>query len=367
MGARVAKRTAVDSRTSPNRRLFWTLQIGGWVLLIPVFIGFVLIIYPDLKTAAMIGVVRQAIGFGLTLGLWRVYRRWPPHGFRIARRAGWILLACIVATAADQAIASVLQHAVALAPPPELAARGAIFIRFLLYAGWSALYFTIRQELDAHAAALHLARAETAAREAELQLLRAQVNPHFLFNALNTIVAETEEHPAAVGDIARAVADYLRYSLRHGIHHAALGEELNAMSNYLSVEQAYRGRDRLDWKIEATDEARMTPAPTALVQPLVENAVKYGLRTSPRPLRLRIEASREDGALRVAVENSGAWVTRQPHGEARDSSGIGLNNLQRRLALLCGSGVRLEVTTPPGAVRIEVRVPVATPVAALAE
>lgn len=352
----------MDSRATPNRRLFWTLQIGGWLLLIPVFIGFLLLVFPNLMTVLWIGVARQILGFVLTLGLWRIYRRWPPDSFKLGRRAGWILVWCIVATAADQGVAALAQHVLPLTPVPELAERGAIFLRFLLYSGWSALYFTIRQELHSREAELRLARAEAAHREAELLLLRAQVNPHFLFNALNTIVAEAEDHPATVGDIAHAVADYLRYSLRHGIHHAPLGDELNAMTNYLSVERTHHGQERLDWKIEATDEARMTPAPTALVQPLVENAVKYGLRTSPRPLHLRIEARVQDRVLHVAVENSGAWVP--PKDNRPDSTGIGLNNLRRRLALLGGDGARLEVIPLAAAVRIEVQIPV-TPVADL--
>ena len=348
----------MEYRTRSNRRLFWALQIGGWLLLVPLMVTFVLIVYPKLWTAVMVGVGRQAIGFFLTLGLWQVYRRWKPVGFKLGRYVAPILGFCVLATAADQVIVGLLQHVVPLAPPPELAERGAIFLRFLLYTGWSALYFTIRRELTSHQAALRLARAEAASREAELQLLRAQVNPHFLFNALNTIVAEAEVHPELVGDLARAVADFLRYSLRHGTHHAPLGDELNAVSNYLSVEQVHHGRDRLEWHFEVTDEARLTPAPTALVQPLIENAIKYGMRTSPLPLRIRIQAGVENGALHLAVENNGAWVTRQPGETARDSTGIGLENLRRRLALLCGASARVEVATPPGAVRIEVRVPI---------
>lgn len=355
------KVTNVDPRPSPHRRLFWILQIGGWLLLIPVFVGFLLLVFPHLKTALWVGVSRQTLGFVLTLGLWRIYRRWPPDSFKLIRYAGWVLLCCVVATAVDQGAALLAQHVLPLAPVSELAERGAVFLRFLLYSGWSALYFTIRHELASHEAELRLVRAEAANREAELLLLRAQVNPHFLFNALNTIVAEAEDHPATVGDIARAVADYLRYSLRHGIHHAPLGDELNAMTNYLGVEQAHHGRERLDWKIECTDEARMTPAPTALVQPLIENALKYGLRTSPRPLHLRVDARVQDRVLHVSVENTGSWVPPDPGGSRRNSTGIGLDNLRRRLVLLCGDGARLDIAPVPTAVRVEVQIPVTSP------
>ena len=348
------------ARTSSQHQPFWYLQIGGWLLLTPLFAGAAVLVYPEPRTGLILGISRQAIGFVVTLGMWRIYRRWPSPNFKLARHAWMIVLCCLLATAVDELVAEVVSHAISLVPPPEMLQRGALILRFALYGAWSALYFAIRQELAARAARLRLARAEAASREAELYLLRAQINPHFLFNALNTIVAEAEGNPA-VGDVAHAVADYLRYSLRLGVHHAPLGDELNALGNYLNVERAHHGRQRLEWQIDCTDEARMALAPTALVQPLVENAIKYGLRTSPLPLRLRIHARLQDGALQVAVENSGAWVTRQPGEEARDSTGIGLNNLRRRLALLYGEAAQLEVATPPGAVRVEVRVPAVPP------
>ncbi|MFA5058438.1 MAG: histidine kinase, partial [Opitutaceae bacterium] len=310
------------------------------------------------------GILRQAVGFGLTLGLWRTYRRWPPVDFKLARHAWQILLCCLVATAADALLTEGIQQMTALAPLPPVVQRGAIIVRLALYVAWSALYFTIRAELESRDHELRLARAEAAAREAELGLLRAQVNPHFLFNALNTIVAEAEGNPAAVGELARAMADYLRYSLRHGTHFALLGDELNAITNYLRVEQAHLGRQRLDWQIDATDEARHSPAPTALVQPLVENAVKYGLRTSPTPLRLRLTAGVRDRQLHVTVENSGTWLERRPGADTRDSTGTGLNNLRRRLALLCGDDARLEITNSAGTVRVDIRLPVLPPAGA---
>jgi len=344
-----------------RRRLFWGLQIGGWLLLMPGVAAVFLFGIPHPLAAMWTGAMRQVIGFGITLGFWCWYRRWPHADFKLVRYAGQIVALCALATVIDALATRLLVHWLDLAPLPLIAQRGSIIVRFAIYATWSALYFTIRAELDAHDHDLRLARAEAAAREAELQMLRTQVDPHFLFNALNTIAAEAEGHQAAMAEIVHAVSDYLRYSLRHGSHRAPLGDELNAVGNYLSVERAHHGADRLDWRIEATDEARMTPAPTALVQPLVENAIKYGLRTSPRPLRLRIDARVEDGELQVAVENSGAWVQRRAGERIRESTGIGLINLRRRLALLCGENARLEVSTAGGTVRIDVRLPAPPP------
>jgi hypothetical protein len=339
----------LDTFPRASTRLFWQLQIGGWLLVIPLFSGVALVVFHDIRTALLVGVLRQLIGFGLTLGLWHIYRRWPAATFRFGSHAWKIVTCCLLAVAADLLLSELARLALAIPEPPELAAKGVIFVRLALYAGWSALYFAI------------LARAEAANREAELHLLRAQVNPHFLLNALGTIIAQAETNPAAVVTTTHAVADYLRYSLNHGTHLAPLGEELTAMSGYLHVERVSHGAERLEWSIDTTDEARLAQVPTALVQPLIENALKYGFRTSPSPLQLRVRARVEAGELIVSVENSGAWLARAPGEKARNSTGIGLGNLRRRLELLCGPTARLDTTTPAGFVRLELRLPFVPP------
>jgi hypothetical protein len=352
----------VESRPRSLQRLFWLLQGGGWLLVVPVSASMALLIFADPGTIFLFSVVRQLLGFGLTLALWQLYRRWSPASFHLARHAWQIVLACVLAAAADAGLTTAWIHAFNLPPLPALVERGTLFSRLALYVAWSALYFAIRQELESRNTELRLARAEAANREAELQRLRAQINPHFLFNALGSIIAETETNPAAVAGTTRAVADYLRYSLAHSSHEAPLGEELAAMASYLHVESASQGTERLEWSIDASDAARLAVVPTALVQPLIENALKYGYRTSPSPLRLRVHARVEANDLVVSVENSGTWITREAGKTAPDSTGIGLPNLRRRLELLCSPAARLETATPPGLVRLEIRLPFVPPV-----
>jgi len=353
----------VESRPRSPQQLFWLLQSGGWLLVMALSVSISVLVFTDRDTILLFGVVRQAFGFGLTLALWHLYRRWLAAGLKLTRQAPWIALACLLAAVADVLLTDAIQALLELPPVPPYVARGAFFVRLAIYVAWSALYFLIRQELETRGTELRLARAEAANREAELQLLRAQVNPHFLFNALGTIVAEAETNPAGVVPTTHAVADYLRYSLNHGTHRAPLGEELTAMAGYLHVERAGLGAARLDWTIEASDAARLAAVPTALVQPLIENALKYGLRSSPPPMRLRILARVEAAELLIAIENTGAWVTRAPGEKARDSTGVGLVNLRRRLELLCGPTARLETLTPPGGVRVEIRLPFRPPAA----
>lgn len=342
-----------------TRRLFWPLQIGGWLLLTPFFMLLTMTVLSDWATVVPVTLIRQAVGFTITLGLWRLYRRWPAHDFKILRRAGPIAAACVAATMLDLLAIEGLRHALGMPPVPEQLIYGVLILRGTIYVAWTALYFLIRHEIESRGTELRLARAEAASREAELLQLRAQMNPHFLFNALSNIVGQAERDPAAVIETTHAVSDYLRYSLQHSRHHAPLGAEIDAMRNYLQVERSLHGSSRLLWQIEATEEARQAIAPTALVQPLIENAIKYGIRTSPVPLQLKVTASVHDGRLRVVVENTGKWIERAPGEESRDSTGIGLANLRRRLELLYDSSAQLEVTTPPGLIRVAVTLPLA--------
>jgi LytS/YehU family sensor histidine kinase len=323
----------------------------------PISLSMSLLVFSDPGTILLFTVGRQVFGFCLTLVLWRYYLRWPATNFQIVRHALKVVLACALASLVDGVLTQLCVQAFHLPALPPVAERGAWFARFAMYVAWSALYFAIRWEIESRNTELRLARAEAENREAELQRLRAQINPHFLFNALGSIIAEAETNPPAVAPLTHAMADYLRYSLTHGMHQAPLGEELTAMASYLQVESASFGPGRLDWKIQAADDVRLAVVPTALVQPLIENALKYGRQTSPRPLRLRVSARVEGPEVVVAVENSGTWVARAPGEKSATSTGIGLGNVRRRLELLCGPAARLETATPDGHVRVEVRLP----------
>jgi len=201
-------------------------------------------------------------------------------------------------------------------------------IRWSLYVVWCVLYFGILYWLETQHERLRIAERQAALLATELQVLRAQVNPHFLFNALNSLLAESN-HPASVQRITLALATYLRFSLRHENDTDILSVELDALESYLSVEKM-RFEENLDYSIESDDASRQASAPVALIQPLLENAIKYGQRSKIRPLKVRILTHVENQELVVQVINSGEWA--QPGSVS--STGVGLANLRRRLDLL---------------------------------
>ncbi|WP_162525154.1 sensor histidine kinase [Rariglobus hedericola] len=336
--------------------LFWKFQIGGWLLFVPLATGFALVAFNDPGQIVLTGVIRQVVSFGLTLALWCFYRRWPADTFRLAPHIAQIALACTIVTAVDTVLVEIIRATFAMEPASPLAQRGSVPLRLSIYLAWSSLYFMIRQELETRNRGLRLAQIELAAREAELASLRAQVNPHFLFNALNSILAECGDKAPAARAITRSLADYLRASLLQRDHHAPLGEEVDSIAAYLRVEQA-RFEEKLIYSFAIEPAAREALVPLTVLLPLVENAVKYGMRTSPPPLRIAITATRREDVLTLTVENSGHWF--EPRPGAADSTQIGLANLRRRLALLHGDAAALTIHPDAHQVRIVVTLPVA--------
>lgn len=343
------------SPSVPQRKLFWILQIGGWLTLALAVLVVCLFAMPP-AVAVINSITRQVIGFVLTLGLAAIYRRWAWERFSPWRHGLAALGLSFTATAADVVITHLAYQAFNLEIQPlwqQGLFTAASLARALIYTSWSALYLALSFFLELHERNLRLSQAEVAARDAELQALRAQLNPHFLFNALNSIMAEADDNPGGVKAITHNLSELLRFSLRQRDHFGRLGAEIDAIESYLLVERS-RFEERLDWNIEASPAARRARVPALLLLPLVENAIKYGFQTSAVPLQLRVCATMNGHILHASVENTGRWV--EPG--SRRSTGIGLNNLRRRLALLCGPDAEVSISLPGGTVRVDLQLSV---------
>jgi len=193
---------------------------------------------------------------------------------------------------------------------------------------------------------IELLHAETAARDAEILMLRAQVSPHFLFNAFNAILADLDRRPASLIPVVQGLSDYFRYSLiTRQAALVPLGDEFDAMTNYLTVEKA-RFRESLVVETHIDPSVRSLLVPGIFLQPLVENALKFGHLTSPTPLHLRLWISQtENGGAHVKITNSGHWVPPTTSSEAHQTGGCGLSNLRKRLLLLYQNENLLQLTT----------------------
>jgi LytS/YehU family sensor histidine kinase len=198
---------------------------------------------------------------------------------------------------------------------------------WMVLLAWSYGYLWVRTELALRAESRFARRARREAYRMELNLLRSQLDPHFLFNSLNGISAEIRPHPEAAVNMVNELADYLRYSLDHRKQAlATLGEEVAAMTAYLKIEHARFG-DALRFEVELAPAAAACRVPSFLLQPLVENAVKHGFDPEKGPMLLRINAQICGLFLTIEVANNGQL------GSAQARSGVGLDNLRRRLDL----------------------------------
>jgi sensor histidine kinase YesM len=218
---------------------------------------------------------------------------------------------------------------------------------------WLSLYLAVRYFRDWRRSEIARLELEVAARQVELDALQAQLNPHFLFNALNSLRALIAERPERARELVTELADLLRYALQAGRRsRVPLAEELAVVRSYLQVESV-RLEERLSWRVEADDDVAALALPPMLVQLLVENAVKHGIATRPQGGEVTVTARRQGGRLEVRVANSGALEPATP-GEG----GLGLANARGRLRLLYGDRATLELSAPaPDAVEARLRLP----------
>jgi hypothetical protein len=200
---------------------------------------------------------------------------------------------------------------------------------------------------------LRTAEAEAALRTSELQRLEAQLQPHFLFNALTAVLA-CRHDPEAVANVTIGLSEHLRFCLsRQGVLEP-LAREIDALEHYLAVQRARFGK-ALDCRIECTEEAREALVPPVIVEPLLDNALKHGAITSPAPLQIVVDCRMEGSTLVVTVDNSGTWI--EPGADGRH--GTGLASLRRRLTLLDFQEASLESGPAVDGVRARLRLPLA--------
>jgi sensor histidine kinase YesM len=186
-------------------------------------------------------------------------------------------------------------------------------------------------------------RLELALREAELRALEAQINPHFLFNCLNSIRALVVEDPQKAQDMITRFASLLRYNLNHESRHTVpLSSEAEVVADYLALEKV-RFEDRLRLQVSIDPAAAALPVPPMILQSLVENALKHGIARLPEGGDLQIRAATRNGTLVLEVENTGELMDSR----AGDTQ-VGLNNIRERLRILYGDRASLALKNGEG-------------------
>ncbi|MGH9468478.1 MAG: sensor histidine kinase [Terriglobales bacterium] len=326
-----------------KERTYWTCQVVGWVLY--VLLGLTFIIEfppgPPLWRFALVYLTGAAIGILVSHGFRlflrsRDWARVPALGLTwrvsVASVGMGVLIVIPMIGVYTLAFSHAFIHSDGLrwVWPALWAWAWACFVWNLIYLGVHYLAQYRRSEFEK----LQL---QMAARDAELRALLAQLNPHFLFNSLNSLRALISLDPGRAQALLTDLSQLLRYTLTAGGRETVtLAEELEAVGAYLQLESA-RLDERLRIQLEADPDALRQPLPPMLLQTLVENAIKHGIAQRLEGGTLRIAAQVRGGQLQLEVENPGQ-LTASPN-----STRVGLENARERLRLLYGAAARLEV------------------------
>jgi LytS/YehU family sensor histidine kinase len=182
------------------------------------------------------------------------------------------------------------------------------------------------------------------AAQAELRALQAQINPHFLFNAFNTLYGTIDRESFEARRLVLNLSEIFRYFLQGDRSFIPLSEELRIIRAYLEIE-ALRLGDRLETELDVSGAALSVMIPILSIQPLVENAVKHGVAAKAGRGRVVVRVQNEGGVLRVSVEDTGTGFPGNGSAISHDGAGVGLANVRRRLHLSYGPTATLDVSS----------------------
>jgi sensor histidine kinase YesM len=316
---------------------FWHYQIAGWLV---ITIGYVFTNLISRNWAAQVHIVvvlQFVAGFILTFLLRAMYRKFNTPDRQIVSILGVIAVGSITFTLLWFTVICGIRYL--LLPYDRFlifiqlsTALQNLFAIFPIGFSWSCLYFgiTIKQRWDREKERVE--KATSLAQSAQLLMLQYQINPHFLFNVLNSLRALVDEDEKGARAMISELSEYLRYSLlEKNVPEVSLKDELYAIRQYLSIQK--KGyEEKLDVSFNIDPETEHMKILSFLIHPLVENAVKFGMQTSPMPLRIKIESIRIGGRLMIIVKNTGRWVSASAKKDIDiPGTGTGLENVVARL------------------------------------
>jgi two-component system, LytTR family, sensor histidine kinase AlgZ len=226
---------------------------------------------------------------------------------------------------------------------------------FLLYLLSVASHYVILAIEESNRAEVRVQETSILARDAELRALKAQVNPHFLFNSLNSISALTSVDPAKAREMCILLAEFLRMTLGLGEKTSVpLSEELSLLHRYLAIEKVRFGA-RLQMEENIQQVSGSIHLPPLLLQPLVENAITHGIANLPDGGTVRLSGESHNGRVLLAIEN-----TFDAESASVRKGGLGLKNVRERLEARFGKEANMRVSTENGKFRVDLSFPIDT-------
>ncbi len=346
---------------SDEKAIYWLTQICGWfgyVLLIlfqnllagQVDVGIIKVLIANFVLGISLSHAMRVIILSLGLLSMKILKAIP-------RIISLSIFFGIVASLFYAGISDLLFTNVPtiLVPPFRLLLE--LFFPFsTIYLFWNILYFAAIYLKNYEREEVKNLRLSSSIHEVELSNLRSQLNPHFMFNALNSIKALIDENPVLAKKSLTRMSSILRNSLMaEKRRFVSLDEEMKVVQDYLELEKI-RYDHRLDFVIEISEKVRRVQIPPLIVQTCVENAIKHGISHLIEGGLVKVSAtSLEGGRVEIKIFNSGAYAPNNK--ESKESTGIGLSNSQRRLNLLYGNRASLMIKSEAGGVLCTISLP----------
>jgi len=355
-GPPAMKMPTLEQFRSSRNVLFWSLHAAGWAAYgLTQYFGALL--YEKPSSYARVIAVSAVAGFVLSMPMRYIYRRlWsqPPR----ARILG-VLATCYITALALRIVINLSYKAFV---EPDWQAQtlfelfgGTLSTTYLLVC-WSVLYFGIKFYESQRKQEEAMLKAVALAQEAQLKMLRYQLNPHFLFNTLNaisTLILDNQNKKA--NHAVTRLSEFLRYTLdQDPMKKVTLRQEIEALDLYLGTERLRFG-ERLHLEYAVEDGALDALVPSLLLQPLLENSLKYAVSAREQGGSVRIEGRVREGYLELSVIDDGPGLREgMPAGERR---GVGLRNTRERLAVLYADRCRFAVLNAHPGLRVEMALP----------
>ncbi|MES2177857.1 MAG: histidine kinase [Gemmatimonadota bacterium] len=321
-----------------SRRVVWLQLLIGWLPVWALFTVLILAAHSDVSThEALLLALRLIIAAAaLGVGAQRIIERhpWPK---RVRARFVWLHLIVAVSYAVllvafNSLLESAMRGAVVINTGPS-------FTAFLLLGVW--VYVMIAGVSYATRATERAAHAEANAAKAQLAALRSQLHPHFLFNALHSVVHLIPREPKRAADAAEQLAALLRVTIEEDRDLVPAADELSFVDRYLDLERVRFG-DRLRVRVNVSGEALAAEIPLFALQTLVENAVRHGAAPRIEATEIIIVGTTGDGKATFTVQDTGGGASADTLAQ---SDGTGLARLRERLVVLYGRDGRLVIVT----------------------
>jgi two-component sensor histidine kinase len=344
----------------PRQRLFWLLHLGGW--------------------SAYFGLGSlQSVAYGKPAGYWvvpltaAITGALVTLGLRYLLRSSWslppkrLLAVMVLPILASSAVMDLVTRRVLIefcdtCAPTSHAAYVAYSLSYIyVVLAWVGLYMGVKYYHQLQDETRRALASRTMAHQAQLKMLRYQLNPHFLFNTLNAIstLILDRDNPTA-NRMVQGLSSFLRHSLDNDpIQRVTLRQELDALTLYLDIEKM-RFAERLRVETNIEEDCWRALLPSLLLQPLVENAIKYAVAKRVEGGLLRIEAQHEGEQLVLRVIDDGPGCSALENGQLPPGKGVGLRNTRERLAVLYGDSSGFTIRNRERGIEVTLRMPFET-------